>query len=674
MKTKLKTLLLTILATMIISGVNASTINEDVVAEAVNNIAAKNSYINKSLLQRGVSQVAALWQDSDGTAEDFTAFITENFARTAEARHELFKKLSTAYEVLLGTQNQVAIELSLPTILAGPEPTNIDYIMSAFNPYSHLWNDLYENKVAFISILNFPNYTLTEKNELGGAWTREQWAYARMGDMFTSRVPAELNKQTAQANADAENYIASYNIMMGHLIDNSGEKLFPENMVLLSHWNLRDEIKSNYAKLPNAHEKQEMIYQVMKHIIAGTIPQEVINNASYDWAPYSNLTWKNGNEVTLAPEDTRRYERILAHYMAMKKVDQYEPQHPTGIARNFESGMEISPEEIESLFVNLISSPQVKKVGELIKARLGRDLRPYDIWYDGFKSRSAISEDDLTLQTRQKYPTPEAFEQDMARMLVELGFTQDDADFISSKIKVEGARGSGHAWGAVGRWEKSLLRTRIGSEGMDYKGYNIAVHEFGHNVEQTIDLYLIDNFMMAGVPNTGFTEALAFVFQKRDLGLLGYDQKIDDNTTLDIFWGLYEIMGVSLVDMKVWQWLYANHDATAAQLRDTTIAIAKDVWNKYYQPVLGEKNSPILAIYSHMVNSPMYLPNYPLGHIIEFQLEEHFAKCADKKAFADELMRIYKLGRLTPNHWMQQAVGTTISTTPILNAIDKIVK
>ena len=88
-------------------------------------------------------------------------------------------------------------------------------------------------------------------------------------------------------------------------------------------------------------------------------------------------------------------------------------------------------------------------------------------------------------------------------MLVDLGFKQTDADFISSKIKVEGARGSGHAWGAVGRWEQSLLRTRIGDEGMDYKGYNIAVHEFGHNVEQTIDLYHIDNFMMAGVPNTG---------------------------------------------------------------------------------------------------------------------------------------------------------------------------
>lgn len=674
MITKIKSLLSIAMAILGTSAISANSINNTVVTNVVNEITSKNTVIDNSLLLRGVSQVAALWQDSDGTNADFASFVKENYAQTSESRDELFKKLSTAYEVLLGTQNQVAVELSLPTILAGPEPTNIDYIMSAFNPYSHLWNDLYENKVAFITILNFPNYSLAEKNELGNNWTRKEWAYARMGDLFTSRVPAELNKESAQANADAENYIASYNIMMGHLLNNKGQKLFPENMVLLSHWNLRDEIKSNYAKIPNAREKQEMIYQVMKHIIAGTIPQEVINNTSYDWAPYSNITWQNDTQVSLAPENTRRYERILAHYKTMQKMDKYEPQLPTGIVRNFEAGMEISTEEIESLFVNLISSPQVKKVGKLIKKRLGRDLRPYDIWYDGFKSRSTISEDDLTAQTRQKYPTPEAFEADMARMLVDLGFENKDADFIASKIKVEGARGSGHAWGAVGRWEKSLLRTRIGDNGMDYKGYNIAVHEFGHNVEQTIDLYHIDNFTMAGVPNTGFTEALAFVFQKRDLGLLGYDQKIDDNTTLDIFWGLYEIMGVSLVDMKVWQWLYANPDATAAELRESTIAIAKDVWNKYYQPVLGEKDSPILAIYSHMVNSPMYLPNYPLGHIIEFQLEEHLAKYTDKKEFASELMRIYKLGRLTPNHWMQQAVGATISTTPILNAIDKIVK
>lgn len=675
MKQMFKFLGLVIMATIInVNQAKASVIDDIIVASVVTDMSTENPQCDSELIARGVTQVAALWQEADGSADNFKRFVKENYMATPEKRQELFDKLCKIYEVLLGTSNQVAIELSLPTILAGPEPTTIDYIMSAFNPYSHLWNDLYANNVAFMTILNFPNYTLEEKNSLGVNWTRQEWAYARMGDLFTSRVPAELNQEVAQANADAENYIASYNIMMGHLLNEKGIKLFPEDMVLLSHWNLRDEIKSNYATPPNAHEKQEMIYRVMQHIIDGTIPQAVINNAEYDWNPYSNRVSLNGTEVSLDTENNRRYERILAHFNAMKKVDAYEPQQPNGIIRNFEGGMEFTADEIEALFINLISSPQVKKVGKLIETRLDRKLRPYDIWYDGFKSRSAISEDDLTAQTRAKYPTPEAFEQDMPRMLMRLGFSEKDAIYISDKISVQGARGSGHAWGAVGRWENSLLRTRIGANGMDYKGYNIAVHEFGHNVEQTIDLYNIDYFTLSGVPNTGFTEALAFVFQKRDLMLLGHDLTIDDNTTLDIFWGLYEIMGVSLVDMYMWQWLYANPNATAEELKHATIKIAKDVWNKYYQPVLGEKDSPILAIYSHMVNSPMYLPNYPLGHIVEFQLEEHLAKFTDQESFAKELKRIYELGRLTPNQWMREAVGTDVSTTPILNAVQEIVK
>ncbi len=662
------------MATMIMSCNTDSSKEEIDVAGIVEEM--QNLYPNSdhATMQRGIEQAAILWQDEDGSAEEFAQFVKENFAADANSRKILFDKLSTAYEVLLGASNQVVVDLNLPTTLSGPDPIKLDYIMSAYNPFSHMTSDLYENKVAFITILNFPNYTLAEKNQLGKDWDRQEWAYARMGDMFTSRIPASINKMVGQANADTENYIAAYNIMMGKLLNDEGKQIFPDDMVLLSHWNLRDEIKSNYVDSPTAREKQEMIYQVMLRIIDGSIPQNIINNSEYNWAPYSNRTWKEGKETTLAPENTRRYEYILQHFNAMKQVDTYTKQTPTGIIRNFERDMEMQPDEIEELFVNLVSSPQIKAVGNLIKERLGRDLRPYDIWYDGFKSRSAISEDELTALTRKKYPTPNALEADLPRMLTVLGFTNEEAVYLADKIAVHGARGSGHALGAVGRWEKSLLRTRIGNEGMDYKGYNIAVHEFGHNVEQTIDLYDIDHYMLRGVPNTGFTEALAFIFQKRDLQLLGYNQQIDDNTTLDIFWGLYEIMGVSLVDMRMWQWLYAHPEATAAELRDATINIAQDVWNSYYEPVLGEKDSPILAVYSHMVNAPMYLPNYPLGHIIEFQLEEHFSQCDSQRDFASEIMRIYRIGRLTPNHWMQKAVGCDVSTTPILNAVDSILK
>jgi hypothetical protein len=208
---------------------------------------------------------------------------------------------------------------------------------------------------------------------------------------------------------------------------------------------------------------------------------------------------------------------------------------------------------------------------------------------------------------------------------------------------------------------------------MDYKGYNIAVHEFGHNVEQVTDLYHIDYYTLAGVPNTAITESMAFLFQVRDLQLLGYGrQTIDDNATLDIFWGMYEIMGVSLVDMYTWRWLYAHPDATAAQLRDAVLAVARDVWNRYYEPLLGTHDSPLLAIYSHMLDYPMYLPNYPIGHIVHYQLEEHLASCGSDAAFAAELQRIYRQGRLTPQIWMQGAVGAPISVDPILTAVEKI--
>ena len=443
-------------------------------------------------------------------------------------------------------------------------------------------------------------------------------------------------------------------------------------MVLLSHWNLRDEIKSNYADVPNAFEKQQMIYKVMEHIACQTIPEGVINNPEYDWAPYSNKVYKDGKEVSLSAEGARRYQMILDIYKAGLNLDKFNTDLNTGIKRNFEGDVEISDKDVEEMFINLITSDEIRQVAQIIKERLGRDLQPYDIWYDGFKSRSTISEDELTAKTRKLYPDAKAFEKDMPNMLQNLGFTSQDAKYLSSKIVVEGARGSGHAWGAVGRWEPSRLRTRIGDKGMDYKGYNIAVHEFGHNVEQTLSLYDVDHYMLRGVPNTAFTEALAFIFQKRDLKLLGYPQQVDDNTTLDIFWGAYEIMGVSLVDMYAWRWLYENPDATAEQLRDAVISIAKEVWNKYYEPVLGTHDSPILAIYSHMVNSPMYLPNYPIGHIIEFQLEEHLAGMSDKE-FAQEIKRIFTIGTLTPHLWMEEAVGSKVSTEPLIKAVSRII-
>jgi hypothetical protein len=202
---------------------------------------------------------------------------------------------------------------------------------------------------------------------------------------------------------------------------------------------------------------------------------------------------------------------------------------------------------------------------------------------------------------------------------------------------------------------------------MDYKGYNIAMHELGHNVEQVISTCKIDHAELAGVPNTAFTEGFAFVFQERDLELLGLadtSAEADHLRIIDDYWATCEIAAVSLVDMRVWRWLYEHPDATAAELKEAVIGIAKDVWNEYYASALGVRDSEILGIYSHMISGAMYLPDYPLGHIIEFQIKESLGS----QMPGPEMERMCLLGSITPDLWMERAVGAEISTEPMLSA------
>jgi len=652
---------------------SVSFISEKTVKAVIDTVKASQPASDIRLLEKGVKHAASLWRKEDGTDRDFLEFIKKNYIADPARRRIVFNKISGYLESLSGYNNEITLDLRKTLDESGGEIDEIDRMFGNYSVGSHTQNDFYSNKIAFTIALNFPYFTLAEKEELGPKWSRDDWAMARLGDLFVSRVPAELEQAVTEATGNSEMYIAEYNIHMGHLRTDDGRQIFPDNMVLLSHWNLRDELKADYADKKNGTEKQEMIYKVMQRIIDQDIPEIVINSPDYEWAPFSNTVTKAGKKVQASAEPDTRYQHIINNFRTRKEMDVFNPEMNTFILHRFSLEMEISQTEVESLFDSFLSSPEFIKVGLLIKNRLGRDLKPYDIWYDGFKTRSSISEDLLTSKTAALYPDPAAFHAGMSLMLKKLGWSPERASYISDKIVVDPARGSGHAWGAARKGSLSHLRTRISDKGMDYKGYNIAVHEFGHNVEQTISLYNVDNYMMSGVPNTAFTEANAFIFQSRDLFLLGIK---DDNPekekmeTFDAAWSLMEIMGVGMVDMKVWKWLYANPDATPAQLKRSTIEIAIEVWNKYFAPVLGVKDSPILAIYSHMIDSPLYLANYSYGHVIQFQIEE-FLK--DKK-FSDEIDRIYSQGRLTPQQWMMGAVGNKISTQPILNALDKALK
>lgn len=618
-------------------------------------------------IERGVRQVAALWQEQDGTVDDFAQFCTTSFVADKEGLASLFATLERNFEVISGYYHKMDVELKIPLQLVGPDITPVDMQFGSYNASAHLTDDLYYNKIAFLTALNFPFYSLEEKTELGEQWSREEWAYARMGDRFISRVPAAIQQDISRTVTAADAYISDYNIFMDKLRNKQGEQLFPDGMKLISHWGLRDELKSNYADPERGLEKQRMIYKVMQRIVDQSIPLQVINNDSPTWIPETNELTENGQTITATPEDIRRYEVFLKNFQAMRKLDAYSPHYPTQLVRAFDGTMEVPQKDVEELFKGLLSSPQVKEVAGFIASRLGRELEPFDIWYNGFRAGGGIPEEDLTAITAKKYPDTQALERDLPNILVKLGWNPEKAKEITALVTVDNSRGAGHAWGAEMRNDVARLRTRIGEDGMDYKGYNIAVHEFGHNVEQTITMNDVDYYMLNGVPNTAFTEAVAFLFQKRDLELLGLKNPNPEDAyylALDNFWSSYEIMGVSLVDIQVWEWLYAHPDATPAQLKEAVIRIAKEVWNSYYADVLGGEDEMLLGIYSHMIDYPLYLPNYPMGHLIAFQIEQQVRG----KNMATEIDRMFTQGRIIPQLWMKKGVGSPISIDPLLNA------
>lgn len=651
---------------------DAMPITEAVIKKTIDALTAQHDQHLQFRIERGVNQAGRLWRNSDGSHDEFTVFCKENFIATDEELKIVLDKLMDNFEILNGNMLRIKKDLMRPLHLDMGTMHPVDMMFGSYEPGAHLREDFFNNKIAFYVALNFPFYSLDEKTEFGLGWSRMEWAKARIGDYYTSRVPAHLIQEVSATETQSDNYIAEYNIYMGKLVNDKKLSVFPESLRLITHWGLRDELKSNYAD-ENGLEKQQMIYAVMKRIIDQSIPQEVINKNTHTWNPFTNTLYKDNQSVTFIQEPDTRYEHLLNNFLSNKKLDPYYPNYPTYIHRQFELSMEFPLQDVRKLFTDFISSPQVKEVAELISQRLGRPLQPFDIWYNGFKTRGTFSEEQLNKIVGQKYPNVQSFQDGLEPMLLKLGFSKEKASYLASNIKVEGSRGAGHAYGSQIKDDKVLLRTRIGINGMDYKGYNIAVHEFGHNVEQVITLHDVDYYSLNRVPNTAFTEALAFIFQKRDLELLGLQEKDplkEHMEALANFWSCYEIMGVSLVDMKVWEWMYANPDASPAQLKNAVISIAQEIWNEFYAPVFGTRDEPILSIYSHMIASPLYLSNYPMGHLIDFQIEQYIKG----RDFASEVQRMFQLGSLIPQEWMRQAVGMELSIEPTLMATSEAIK
>jgi hypothetical protein len=270
----------------------------DDLATLVNELVARHGESQRSRIERGVKQVAALWNAADGDERAMAAFARESFIPDSDRKtlDATLARFEYALEQIDGHFNEIGRELKHWSELDVGPMLPIDRVFAAFDPWAHLTEDMFRNKAAFVVLLNFPVTTLAERIEHGPRWSRRQWAEARLAARFAKRVPAEVNQLIAKAQADGDAYIAEYNIWMHHVLDKRGQRLFPSGKRLISHWNLRDELKANYAEADGL-AKQHIIAQIMERIVEQSIPQVVINNPRVDWFP-------SRFEQVAAPEET----------------------------------------------------------------------------------------------------------------------------------------------------------------------------------------------------------------------------------------------------------------------------------------------------------------------------------------------------------------------------------
>jgi hypothetical protein len=632
-------------------------------AGAVAAVVARFGEPSRAAAEPGVARAAARWQASDGDASEFSAFCAKHFAAGDAERAALLARLEEALRQIGGHLYEMRRSLRRWNDLVGESVAGFDEVAAAFDPAPDLSDQLYRQKLAFIALLNFDRPDLACMLREGGSWDTERWAAARVAQQFGPRIPAELADHARRVGHEASNFVARFHVPVGTMVDAKGRRWFEPDRALLAHWLVREEIKAGYGD-PDGLDKQRALMRVMARQIDGSIPRSVMERqGTADWDPAANTV--GGTPVdpssTVGPE---RYRHILAHAEVARRFDAHYPEAPTAIARKFDLAREIPEPEVERLLVDLLDHPVRGSLASFLRRRIGRALEPHDIYFEDVgESRPAA---ELNAAVRARFSDEAAFQRALPQVLRELGFPADDAEFLGSRIRVEIAKGSGHAMrpmlGEYGAW----LRTNRLKDELGWDGFDTAMHELGHNLEQLCSAFFAPRPALQNVPNTACTEAFAFLYQSLAKRVLGIEDAADAQRTQDVdavatMLAARQIAGPSLVELRMWRWIYANPGATPAALRDATLAIAAEVWDRHYAQDFGPDHARILAAYQHMVGHPLYLADYTLGHVISHQIRAHLRG----RDLAAETKRICSIGRVTPDLWLRRAVGSGIDVAPL---------
>jgi len=609
----------------------------------------------------GVRRVANRWKETDGDGNEFKTFCENSFVTSDEDRARLLERYESAMGSIGGHLYEIGRHLRRWTDLRGDEMPMIDNTMAMFDPCPDLSDQFYKQKLAFIALLNFDRPNLATMLSDGCNWSTDQWAEARIGRAFGPRIPAEVNDRARELEHEADMFVSEFHVPVGCMVDANGKSWFGKDRKLIAHWIIREEIKAGYTQ-DGGLEKQRALSWVMGRHIDGTLPKQIMDSTCEGkWNPQTNTV--NGGDAgeLLGPV---RYEQLSTQRSVAVDYDKYYDEHPTAIARKFDLEREISEETVEELMIELLEAPVRGDIAKYMSKKLHRPLEAFDIYLEDIANGASSAE--LDEKVTEMFKDESEFQQKIPDVLKGLGYTDDDAAFLGTRVNVEIARGAGHAVRPGIPEYNAWLRTNRLDDRLGWDGFDTAMHELGHNLEQLISTHFVPRPLLRNVPNTACTEAFAFLYQNKAKEVVGLPEEDETKAfalaSVEGLLAACQIAGPSLVELYTWRWLYKNPNATPEQLRDEMLTIAEDVWNKYFKEYFGEDPYHILAAYQHMIGYPLYLPDYTIGHVISHQIKSHMRG----KDLAAETKRICSIGRLTPDQWMREAVGSGISAKQLI--------
>ena len=630
-------------------------------SHATASLLAAHGDAHRAAIEAGVRRVSERWSDKDGDAKAFEEFCTKHFVSDPVQRVRLLARLEKALEQIDGHLYEMRRTLRRHHDLRGDEFPGVDDILAQFDPSPDLTEQLYKQKIAHLCLLNFPRPTLATMLAAGAAWDDAGWAATRVAQHFGPRIPVDLADRARRTSFESGKFVSHFHVPVGGMVDANGKRWFEADRKLIAHWLVREEIKAGYGD-PDGLAKQRALSWVMARHIDGTIPKRVMSGEEKrDWNPEKNTVAGGDCGELLGLE---RYEHWIANFRMAREFDPLYPDEPTAIARKFALEREMPESEVEQLMTDLLDAPVRKDLAAFVSRKLGRALEPFDIYFDDVVEAKPATE--MNAAVRKRFANVKELEAKLPEVLRELGFRGPDADFLGSRIKVEVCKGAGHAMRPYLEGYGAWLRTSSLDAELGWDGFDTAMHELGHNLEQLCSTYFVSRPALRGVPNTACTEAFAFLYQSLAKRVLGLEDAAEADRQFAVdsvatMLSACQIAGPSLLELRAWRWLYANPTATPAALREEVLRIAADLWTRFYERDFGKDSYRILAAYQHMIAHPLYLPDYTLGHMMSHQIRSYMRG----KDLAGETKRITSLGCLTPDLWMRRAVGAPVSPEPL---------